>query len=488
MIKRKLLLFLFIVASFSIYAQENDTIAPKSIVISGEIAPRAEYSQGYGNPVYEKNEFGFANKTSVFTHQRSRLNFEYNKDKIQLKAVVQDVRVWGETPLMTAEDGNKTGMHEAWGEFEFIDNFSLRVGRSELIYDDQRILGNENWNHHAASHDLAILKYSGFLNAHLGIAQNFDIESETGLYEVQNSYKNMQYLWLNKSISDLNISLLFMNVGTPEVQYHYDTKSNIIEAVNEKSVFAKTFGTHICYQNEKIFVKLNAYLQSGVEAKDWINSDSLNAANITLEQINLNFERNLSEIENSGNEIKANNIGVEIGYKITKDLILSVGYEKLSGDNILEGGLDDDFVNNSFLPTFGSNHLFNGSMDYFTAQNFNYDNTPITAGLQDISLNINYHYNDINFKLNPHYFMTAGTAEFYNKEHELTQIDDLGIEIDFCLSYEIYHGLAEISLGYSHLLPSDGLLAAKGINLEENIKTTNWAWFQIEISPIIFNK
>lgn len=38
-------------------------------------------------------------------------------------------------------------------------NYALKMGRQELIYDDQRLLGNLDWGNLTISHDALLLKY-----------------------------------------------------------------------------------------------------------------------------------------------------------------------------------------------------------------------------------------------------------------------------------------------------------------------------------------
>ncbi|MCY7359793.1 MAG: alginate export family protein [Rudanella sp.] len=79
----------------------------------------------------------------------------------------------------TNADLNGLMLHEAWGEFSLLDTnktklgkeFTLKIGRQELVYDDVRLLGNLDWLQQARRHDMALLKYSAKgWTAHVGIA------------------------------------------------------------------------------------------------------------------------------------------------------------------------------------------------------------------------------------------------------------------------------------------------------------------------------
>ena len=57
--------------------------------LSGELRPRTEYSHGFSTLAAEDQ------KPSVFTSQRTRLNFDYKMDLLKVGLVLQDVRIWG---------------------------------------------------------------------------------------------------------------------------------------------------------------------------------------------------------------------------------------------------------------------------------------------------------------------------------------------------------------------------------------------------------
>jgi len=50
--------------------------------------------------------------------------------------------------------------------------FSVKAGRQEVSYDDQRIFGSVGWAHRARSHDMAIFQYEKNVKLHFGIAHH----------------------------------------------------------------------------------------------------------------------------------------------------------------------------------------------------------------------------------------------------------------------------------------------------------------------------
>ena len=139
------------------------------VKISAEVRPRAEYRHGFKSLATTDMDNAF------FVDQRSRLNFEFDQDRIQMKIVLQDVRTWGSQSQLVNNEDFGASIHEAWGLARLNDNWGFKFGRQELVYDDHRILGNVGWAQQARSHDAAVLQYrNGKLKLDVGSAFNQD--------------------------------------------------------------------------------------------------------------------------------------------------------------------------------------------------------------------------------------------------------------------------------------------------------------------------
>ncbi|WP_339648546.1 alginate export family protein, partial [uncultured Salegentibacter sp.] len=134
-----LILTLFFVFTNSVYAQFN---------VDGQIVQRGEYRHGYGKLIEENQD------AAAFIAQRARINVQYELEKFKFYVSIQDVRTWGNTPQVKAND-NFLSLHEAWAETFLTDNFSVKLGRQELNYDNFRFLGNLDWALQGRAHDFA---------------------------------------------------------------------------------------------------------------------------------------------------------------------------------------------------------------------------------------------------------------------------------------------------------------------------------------------
>ena len=242
------------------YAQQFD--------LSAEIRPRFENKHGYGSLLATDAD------GSNFISQRSRLNFNFSQDKINLGVSLQNVRVWGDISTLGADD-NATMLHEAWAEALICNHFSLKFGRQEIVYDDSRIFGNVGWAQQARSHDAMIAKFklSEKSNLDLGFALNSDTQAGVdNLYSNVAGYKTFQYAWYHTSLSDgLGLSLLALNNG---IEYldgtNQGTKALAFPnpSVGMQQLKFKSNGAHyeifIVNQQGKVEAKIHdAYLGAG---------------------------------------------------------------------------------------------------------------------------------------------------------------------------------------------------------------------------------
>ncbi|MBK5192200.1 MAG: alginate export family protein [Flavobacteriaceae bacterium] len=390
------------------------------LTISGELRPRAEYRNGYKTLTADGSD------PALFVSQRTRLNTQFTSEDYTLFISFQDIRVWGDVPQLNTADKNGLAVHEAWGQIKFNQNFSVKLGRQEIIYDDHRIFGNVGWTQQARSHDAAIFKFGNEnYKLDLGVAYNQDEEALFGnIYTVTGNYKAMQYAWFHKDWNNFNASFLFLNNG--------------LQNVSEEEIrYSQTYGTHLKYKaNDALSFNANAYLQSGKDIAD--------------------------------NDLSAYLVGLDLGYKASTKLNLGLGFEIQSGnDNAIIGN-----KNKAFTPFYGTNHKFNGFMDYFYVGNH-----ANSVGLVDI-------YAKIGTTLGEKSSLTAFVHNFSAKAEIADGVDkQLGTELDLVYTHN-YNKEIAIGAGYSQMFASEGLEVVKN-NFDGN--SNNWAWLMLTIKPSLFS-
>ena len=143
-------------------ASQNE--AKAQLTVTGQIRPRTELRDGQGTLLKEGDD------SALFTSQRTRLNVGYTGYRFKVFMALQDVRVWGQDQSSinrtTTEANNGILLHEAWTEIILndtvskIQNMSLKIGRQEIAYDDQKVLGGLDWLQQARRHDAVVFKYA----------------------------------------------------------------------------------------------------------------------------------------------------------------------------------------------------------------------------------------------------------------------------------------------------------------------------------------
>lgn len=401
--------FLTIVAVLSVSAQ---------FTISGEFRPRSEFSHGY------KSLADVDQGPSFFTSQRTRLNLDFSKDKLKTGLSLQDIRIWGSQPQLIGNELFSTSIHQAWLEYSITPALSFKAGRQELVYDNSRIFGNVGWAQQARSHDLVLFKYEGSFKVHAGVAYHENTDRTNNYYFGPDAYKTMQFLWAKHNFEKLNVSLLFLNNGVPAG----NSGPSAIQGIS----FSQTVGPVVKYNTEKLGLSLEAYYQGGKDASE----NSLSAFNGNVQ-----------------GSIQLGKIG------------LIAGYEYLSGTDY-----DEAASNHSFTPFYGTNHKFNGYMDYFYVGNH-----VNNVGLQDIFLKAKTGIKRFTLSADIHLFNAAA-------EISPTASKYLGTELDLVCAWKVDEQIS-ISAGYSQMLAGTSMELLKG---GSSNAFHNWAWLMVAVKPTFF--
>lgn len=424
--KRNLLkgLILFSIVFFvtELFAQFN---------LSGEFRPRTEFRHGYKTLSATDADAAF------FTSQRTRFNAYYSGEDYKVGFSFQDVRTWGSQKQLNLADDH-AGIHEAWGQYFFNKKFSVKLGRQEIIYDDHRIFGSVGWAQQARSHDAAIIKYDyEGLKLDIGLAFNQEKESLFNTIYTLANYKSFQYVWLHKKFNNLGVSVLFLNNG---MQF-----STVIDSLttNYDITYSHTYGTRITYKLNKLALAGAFYGQAGN-----------NAAN---------------------KDLSTTYLAIEALYGFSKVFKGGVGVETLSGNDQVNG---DATTDKAFTPFYGTNHKFNGHMDYFYVGNHGG-----SVGLNDIYATVKYKKEKLSGGLTVHFFSANGSVA--DPDDATKKMDNkIGTELDLSIGYTLTKGVS-FAAGYSQMFGTETLEALIDGNADE---TNNWAWVMFTFKPNFIKK
>ncbi|MBE9484991.1 MAG: hypothetical protein IMY74_09095, partial [Bacteroidetes bacterium] len=145
----------------------------------------------------------------------------------------------------------------------------------------------------------------------------------------------------------------------------------------------------------------------------------------------------------------------------------------------------DGIKDQSFTPFYGTNHKFNGWMDYFYVGSGHGN-----VGLIDIYIPLKYTYEKLTFALIPHYFMSAEIVSVMDNGILQDLSSGLGTEVDFAVSYAAAKNVT-IAGGYSQLFATETMRAVKQPTAydSDNYKNSNgWGWVMVTFKPTFFSK
>ena len=397
------------------------------LIIDAQFRTRFELRDGY-----QKLAKPDAISAEIIT-QRTRLNLNYETEKLRFKFSIQDVRVWGDDTNVSfsGSTGNYASidLYEGYADLKLGTSGWLTLGRQQLVYDNQSILGNANWNQNGIASDAAVLKLKkdGW-NLHLAGSWNSLTQLQSGNTYDTIRYKSLNFLWLNRKFSDdFSFSVIHVSAGVMD--------SNTGHSIN----FSQTSGTYFTYNARDFDLWANAYYQ---------------------------FGKNRKGISKSAFMMDA-----EINYKFGK-LTPAFGFSYLSGNNKTDTGVS---VDNLFEGIYRARHNYFGFIDYFTI----YDSQTNSGGLVDYYLYFEYKFSkSVRLTNTSHYFQLAQT-------NPSTPADkNLGYENDLILKYK-FNDWGALEFGYMFFLPTESLKTIQ--NVPEN-KLSQFIYLQLTLTPTLFKQ
>ncbi|WP_310379181.1 alginate export family protein [Flavobacterium sp.] len=427
--------------------------AKAQLTVTGQFRERTEARGGQGTLL------GNNQKGALFTSQRTRLNVGFAGYRYKVYASLQDVRVWGQdasTINRTTTDANDgLLLHEAWGEIMLndtissIQNLSLKIGRQEISYDDQKVLGSLDWLQQARRHDAIVLKFANKgWTADFGAAFNQRTEQSSGTgfvglptgyaagtNGIQHAYKSFQYAYIGRKFFFGDMSFLFFKddfskfTGTPAVP-------TFTQGVNIRTTTGIYYNVN---PTRKLNLNGSFYYQGG--------HDKI------------------------GQTISARLGSLTATYQLGRKFFVGPGVDYLSGTD----GTTVATQNNQFDPLYGTPHKFWGTMDFF------YVASPFgKQGLLNYFVKAKYLASDkLTLLLDVHGFESAAKLA-----GNLTPY--LGTEVDLTVKYN-FTKVINIEGGYSIMKATNTMASSAVKNVTTPKLTAQWAYVMLKISPNFLN-
>lgn len=382
---------------------------------------------------------GSSEEEMHFVMGRTRINLGYQRKSLETKLVLQNTAVWG------MEGNMNMKLYEGWAKFNAPCGLFLQVGRQVLSYDDERIIGPNDWATLANSHDVLRLGYEGFghkAHAVLAYNQNSDAPDGGSTYYADGAqlYKAMQVLWYHYDVPRLPLgaSVLFMNIGMQGGTKGKDEQIEWQQLLGGYLRFAPKFGS----------LEASYYHQFGKNEHSIIMDGWMAAVKAQVQP--------------------------------WKRLGFTAGFDYLSGDKEFPVPSSASTplvairhrVIQGFSPMYGSHVKFYGAMDFFYVSA--YLNT-FTPGLQNTYFGVNCNpFKSLNVGLTYHYMATA------------TKLKNLGMtlghELELNLSYQFTKDI-QLTGGLSYMKGSDTM---EHLKLSSDKGQLLWGWLTLVINPKLF--
>ena len=388
---------------------------------------------------------------SHFLFARTRLNVDYERPGLQAHASIQNKAVWG------MKDNQSLGLYEGWVKLTAKSGLFAQVGRVALAYDDERIIGPNDFATASKSHDIVRLGYEGHghqIHAILAYNQNGEnVYSGTYYDNGAQLYKTMQTAWYHYDLPTfpLGASLLFMNIGQQAGKYkEVDNKIVEDEYNPPRTKYQQMWGGYLNYHPKHLTLEGSYYRQTG-------------------KIVNNNKE---------ARPIKAWMASVKATINPTERYGMEVGYDHLSGDDYVPVSYGGTFVmiyhpeEGGFTPMYGSRTKFYGIMDYFYESAYTNGFTP---GLQNAFVGFFGKPTD-KFKCSAtyHYLATATKLSDLNST--------LGHSIELQASYQFTKDISFVA-GYTQMMGTETMDRLKQ---GDSSKSARWGWFSFVVSPSLF--
>jgi len=380
--------------------------------ISLELRYRFEYHNDFDFNSHVDDKDGFQ-------LLRTRLNIDVTPvPPLRLFVQLQDSRIWDSEFTNNAPYEDALDLRQGFMEIRGlpVKEISLRVGRQELSYGDQRLIGGFNWSNVAQSFDAAKMTFA---------AELFSVDA---------------FAARRVLIDDGNFN-------------NWDDNDNLLglyASFNNTLIEAGKHSAELYYlfRNTRTPVRFGANMPTGKLNESTVG---LRAAGSGLVGFDYTLEAAFQFGNYGSQDIEAQTVNVIAGYTMPVQWSPRVGFELnyASGD---DNPTDD--TRETFDNLFPTNHLHYGYMDLFSLQNLvNYHLKLSASPLEQLSLQADAHF----------LFVDETADSYYNAARRAVRTsattavsEELGTELDFTVKYKLNRMLG-FMVGYSYFFAGDYL-------------------------------
>lgn len=430
------------VTSLPVFGQNAaDTVKEPQNQLSVDLQFLARGESRYGGlrpDITDEEEDNEAAKSN-FIQGRTRLVINYKRDWLEARVTPQHSGIWGQAGK------GAFNLYETWAKLTAHNGLFAQVGRVALSYDDERIIGSDNWAMASQSHDVLRMGYEGHGHkAHVILAynQNTNVLTSGGSYYVDGAqpYKSMLDVWYHYDFQKfpLGVSVLFMNTGIENEDDNY---------VGQKTWFQQLVGGYLMFHPKHWNAEASYYRQMGKNE--------------------------------TGMRIKAWMASGKVSFSPNPNYGFVAGYDYLSGDKLFAvppsgtiGMVHHDVIR-GFSTVYGAHHKFYGAMDFFYVSTYVNGFTP---GLQNAFIGGFYSpMKGLRFDASYHYFATAT---------KLIDMDKfLGHEYELQAAYAITRDV-RLMAGVSFMSGGDTM---ERLKRDTSKNTLRWGWISLSVNPRIFS-
>lgn len=366
---------------------------------------------------------------------RARMGVDYYYKSLEVFVSAQDVRTWGETHSTAAKNQSFT-LNEAWAKYHFSDKFALKLGRQILSYDNERLIGALDW-----------------------AMQGRSFDAVKSIYRINPKNKIEAVITYNNDDNDTN-----------------DLPEKEIYSIADGGEITKSFQIiHYQYTGNKnfriSFIAMNNVLQN----PSGIHYDMMTMG-ITAKKYFESFGFFGSAYYQTGKNTLAQSKSA-YQFSVSSDISVHPKFNVIAGTEWLSGkSFDTDSgKNRSFSPLYGTNHLYNGFMDYFYFGTSYFNG----FGLNDYYIKSNLKINSDSFmQANIHAFTSNGKLGFDTSGNKYSSY--LGSELDIVFTQKIGKAITA-NLGHSFMFAGESMKLLK--NVPDPKKLQTWTWISFKIAP-----